>query len=140
MRREEYTDHPMAFYARLGIFLPPLMVAAFASLIRPYPDKRHDFHKTGKDFSNPTLIMAATHCGVSPSADQLHWFYSAESFTALEKLAGSSGRGHLLHILSRGCKAAFATSSAGAWSTAAIACGFSGRVVGPPAFVVNAGS
>ncbi|CAE7489215.1 unnamed protein product [Symbiodinium pilosum] len=64
MRREEYTDHPMAFYARLGIFLPPLMVAAFASLIRPYPDKRHDFHKTGKDFSNPTLIMAATHCGV----------------------------------------------------------------------------
>ena len=70
MRREEYTDHPMAFYARLGIFLPPLMVAAFASLIRPYPDKHHNFERTGKDFSNPTYITAATHCAVPSLAGQ----------------------------------------------------------------------
>ena len=64
MRREEYTDHPMAFYARLGIFLPPLMVAAFASLIRPFPEKRHNFENSDKDLSNPTYITPATHCAV----------------------------------------------------------------------------
>jgi len=64
MRCEHYTDHAMAFYARLGIFLPPLLVAAFASLIRPYPEKHHSFETTGKDLSSPTYIMAATHCAV----------------------------------------------------------------------------
>ena len=67
MRCEHYTDHAMAFYARLGIFLPPLLVAAFASLIRPYPEKHHSFETTGKDLSSPTYIMAATHCAVLSS-------------------------------------------------------------------------
>ena len=36
------TDHhPMAFFARLGIFLPPFMVAAFTIFIKPYPEKHH---------------------------------------------------------------------------------------------------
>ncbi|OLP83957.1 hypothetical protein AK812_SmicGene35207 [Symbiodinium microadriaticum] len=64
MRCEHYTDHAMAFYARLGIFLPPLLVAAFANLIRPYPEKHHSLGTTGKDLSSPTYVMAATHCAV----------------------------------------------------------------------------
>ena len=36
-----HQDHPWAFVVRLGIFCPPFFVAAFASFIRPYPEKPH---------------------------------------------------------------------------------------------------
>jgi len=31
----------MAWFARLGIFLPPFIVAAFTIFIKPYPEKHH---------------------------------------------------------------------------------------------------
>mmetsp|Transcript_22803 Transcript_22803/g.52783 ORF Transcript_22803/g.52783 Transcript_22803/m.52783 type:complete len:680 (-) Transcript_22803:193-2232(-) len=68
MRREEYSDHPMAFWIRMGIFMPPLLIAAFASLIRPYPVMRHERHSTHsdkrriQDCSSPHSIRPATYC------------------------------------------------------------------------------
>eukprot|EP00435_Cladocopium_sp_Y103_P051408 s1574_g16.t1 len=59
-------DHPMAFFARLGIFLPPFMVAAFTIFIRPYPEKPHyrAMVEDMEDYRNPSRVRPATQCVV----------------------------------------------------------------------------
>ncbi|CAJ1392985.1 unnamed protein product [Effrenium voratum] len=66
MRAEVYEDHPMAFAARCGIFLPPLMVAGFASFIRPFPGKLQ--HEMPEDSINPHYIRPMTQCVVMVGA------------------------------------------------------------------------
>jgi len=58
MRLEVYEDHPWAFVVRLGIFCPPFFVAAFASFIRPYPEKPH-YREAAL---NPEQVRPATQC------------------------------------------------------------------------------
>lgn len=66
LRLEVYEDHPMAFFARLGIFLPPFMVAAFTIFIRPYPEKPHyrAMVEDMEDYRNPSRVRPATQCVV----------------------------------------------------------------------------
>lgn len=66
LRLEVYEDHPMAFFARLGIFLPPFMVAAFTIFIKPYPEKHHyrEMVEDTEDYRNPRRVRPATQCVV----------------------------------------------------------------------------
>ncbi|CAL1155481.1 unnamed protein product, partial [Cladocopium goreaui] len=66
LRLEVYEDHPMAWFARLGIFLPPFIVAAFTIFIKPYPEKHHYrvMVEDMEDYRNPTRIRPATQCVV----------------------------------------------------------------------------
>lgn len=66
LRLEVYEDHPMAWFARLGIFLPPFIVAAFTIFIKPFPEKHHYrvMVEDMEDYRNPTRIRPATQCVV----------------------------------------------------------------------------
>lgn len=64
MRAEHYQEHQMALAARCGIFLPPLMVGAFVSSIRPFPDKLRyrESALDPEDCRNPHIVVKAVQC------------------------------------------------------------------------------
>lgn len=61
MRSEVYQERPLVLLARFGIFLPPLLVAAFTSFIQPVPPD-YQLILNSADSRNPRHTRPAAQC------------------------------------------------------------------------------
>ena len=66
MRSEVYFSSPLVAAARFGIFLPPLLVAAFTSFIQPVPAD-YQLILNSRDSRNPRHTRPAAQCVAPPT-------------------------------------------------------------------------